>query len=98
MCETGKNQNSIVVVQVWPKFWRVKPMVCEGQSHKNQARNSTVAAGNRCCCGVNPKIADFKALWELACANMGQRWLKMALNHLFEHRKWSTSNFGKNHF
>ena len=30
--------------------------------------------------------------------NMGQRWLKIALNHLFEHPKWSGNNFGKNHF
>ena len=33
-------------------------------------------------------LAHFKAFWELAWANMGQIWLKMALNHLFEHRKW----------
>ena len=29
-----------------------------------------------------PKIAHFKAFWELAWANMGERWLKIALNHL----------------
>ena len=43
----------------------------------------------------------FQGFWELAQANMGQKWLKMALDHLFEHPKWSRNNFGKiffNHF
>ena len=43
-------------------------------------------------------IAHFKAFWELAWASMGQRWLKMALNHLFEHQKWLTNNVRKNRF
>ena len=47
---------------------------------------------------VGPKIAHFKGCWELAWANMGQIWLKLALDHLFELPKWSKNNFGKNHF
>ena len=49
-------------------------------------------------CSANPKIAHFKAFWELAWANMHQRWFKMASDHLSEHPKCSTNNFGKNHF
>ena len=45
-----------------------------------------------------PKTAHFKAFWELAWANMGQKWLKIALGHLFEDPKWSRNNFGKNCF
>ena len=47
---------------------------------------------------VGPKIAHFKAFWELAWANMDQIWLKIASNRLFEHPKLSKNNFGKNHF
>ena len=47
---------------------------------------------------VGPKIAHFKGFWYLAWANMGQIRLKIALNYLFEHPKWSRNNFGKNHF
>ena len=36
-------------------------------------------------CTTNPEIAHFMAFWELAWCDMGQRWLRMALNHLFEH-------------
>ena len=32
---------------------------------------------------------------DLACANVGPIWLKIALNHLFEHPKWSRNDFGK---
>ena len=49
------------------------------------------------CCIVNPKIAHFKGFFGLAWAHAGPRWLKIALNHLFEHPKWSRNNFGKNH-
>ena len=45
-----------------------------------------------------PKIAHFKGFWELAWANMGKIWLKIALNHLFEHPKWFGANFGKKSF
>ena len=44
---------------------------------------------------VGPKNAYFKVFWEFAWANMGQIWLKVALNHLVEHPKWSRNNFGK---
>ena len=47
-------------------------------------------------CIVGPKIAYCKGFWELTWANMGQTWLTIALNHLFE--KWPTNNFRKNHF
>ena len=50
------------------------------------------------CCTVSPKIAHFKALWELALAHVDPRWLKIALNHLFELLKLSRNNFEKNHF
>ena len=46
-------------------------------------------------CNVNPKIAHLQAFWELAWAKMGQKWVKIALNHLFEHPKWCRNNFGK---
>ena len=36
---------------------------------------------------VSPKNAHFKGFWKLAWVNMGQIWLKIALNHLFEHPK-----------
>ena len=49
------------------------------------------------CCTVIPKIAHFKASLELAWAHVGPRWLKIALNHLFEHPKWYRNNFGKTH-
>ena len=35
-------------------------------------------------CTISPKIAYFKAFLELAWAHMGPRWLKIALNQLFE--------------
>ena len=44
------------------------------------------------CCTVSPKIAHFKAFWELAWANRVQLWLKIAFNHLFENPKWSQNN------
>ena len=37
------------------------------------------------CCNVSPKVAHFEAFCEIASAKMGQKWLKIALNHLFEH-------------
>ena len=44
---------------------------------------------------VGPKIAPFQGSLGLAWASMGQIQLKIALNHLFEHPKWSRNNFGK---
>ena len=44
-------------------------------------------------CIIGPNIAHFKAFWELAWANMGQIWVKIALDHLFELPKWSRNNF-----
>ena len=41
--------------------------------------------------------AHFKGFGGLAWAHVGPRWLKIALNHLFELRKWSKNNLGKNH-
>ena len=38
----AKNQNSVVVLQIRPKFWWMIPM---GVKY-NHTRNSTVAAGN----------------------------------------------------
>ena len=40
-------------------------------------------------------IAHFKAFSDFAWVNMHQRWLKIALNHLFEHQKWITHTFGE---
>ena len=47
------------------------------------------------CCTVSPKIAHSKAFLELAWAHVGPRWLKIALNYLFEHPKRSKNNLGK---
>ena len=47
---------------------------------------------------VSPKIALYKPFWEIAWANMRQKWVKISLNHLFEHLKWCRNNFGKNLF
>ena len=47
---------------------------------------------------VGPKSAHFKDFWELATVNMGEIWLKIALNCLFEHSEWSGNNFGKTAF
>ena len=47
---------------------------------------------------VGSKIALFISFGAFAWANMGQIWLKIASNHLFEHPKWSRNKFGKNHF
>ena len=50
-------------------------------------------------CIVSPKIAHFKAFWEIAWAKngskMGQKCLKIAL---FEPPKWCRNNFVENHF
>ena len=40
---------------------------------------------------IGPKIAHSKGFWELAWANMDQIWVKIALDHLFEHPKRSTT-------
>ena len=50
------------------------------------------------CCTVSPKISHFKAFFERAQVHVGPRWLKMALNHFFEHPNRSRNTFGKNHF
>ena len=47
---------------------------------------------------VSSSMAHFKGFWDFAWANIGQKWLKIALNHLFEHPEWSRNNFGQNHF
>ena len=47
---------------------------------------------------AGPKIAHIKVFWELAWASMRQIWLKIALNHLFEHPKWHRKNFTKKSF
>ena len=41
---------------------------------------------------VGPKVAYFKGFWDLAWDNVGQILLKIALDHLFEHPKWSRNN------
>ena len=46
----------------------------------------------------NAKIAHLKGFWELASANTGFRWLKIASDQLFEHPKWSRNNFEKKSF
>ena len=43
---------------------------------------------------VGPEIAHFERFGELALANMGQIWLKIAFNY-FEHPNWSRNNFEK---
>ena len=43
-------------------------------------------------------FGSFQALWAVALANMGQRPLETARNHLFEHPKWSRNNLGQNLF
>ena len=40
-------------------------------------------------------MAHFQGFWELAWANMRHKWLKIAVNHLFEHPKWSGNSLGK---
>ena len=42
----GKNQNSIVVLQIRVKFWCMIPMGVKYNHTKFERRNSTVAAGN----------------------------------------------------
>ena len=49
-------------------------------------------------CTISPKIVEFKASFQLARAHVGPTWLKMALNHSFEHPKWCRNTFKKNHF
>ena len=48
------------------------------------------------CKSLNCPFAHFKGFWDVAWATMGQQWLEIALNHLFEHPKWSRNKFGKN--
>ena len=43
----GKNHNSVVVLWIWRKFWWMIPMGA-GQSRQVWARNSIVAAANKC--------------------------------------------------
>ena len=67
-----------------------------GHARHPKCPNSRIPPGPPCT--VGPKIAPFKAFLEIAWANMGQKWVKIALNHLFEHPKGCRNNFGKNHF
>ena len=43
-------------------------------------------------------LPPLKAFGEYAWANMGQKQLKAALDHLFEHPKYLRNKFGKSHF
>ena len=47
------------------------------------------------CCTISPKNVYFKAFLEPAWAHMGQGWLKIPFNHLFEDPKRSRNNFEK---
>ena len=42
MCGMGQNQNSIIVLQIWPKFWW---MIAMGVKYNH----TKLAAGNGCC-------------------------------------------------
>ena len=43
-----------------------------------------------------PKKACLRLFWELASAEMGQKWLKVALTHLFEQSKCLGTTLKKN--